>query len=64
MRVFNRRRLLEEQSGQLRCPYCGNTRFTESFGNILLVLDPEKSVLARKTNKNEKGIYALTIETY
>jgi len=64
MRIFNRKRLLEQQGGELRCPYCGGTRFSENFGNIVAILDPKKSSIAKKVNRNEKGIFALTIETY
>jgi len=63
LRVFNRKRLIE-QMGKLECPYCGNNRFTESFSNVILVLDPTKSILAKKLNKNEQGIFALSIEYY
>ena len=61
MRVFNRKRLLETR-GKLECPYCGNTRFSESFGNVILVLDPERSAIAKKLNKTERGIFALSLE--
>ncbi len=63
MRIFNRKSLLEKM-GRLECPYCGNTRFTENFGDVIMILNPEKSVLAKKVNKNEKGIFALNIELF
>jgi len=61
-RVFSRKKLVE-QMGTLKCPYCGGTKFSEDFGNVVLILDPEKSVVAKKINKNEKGIFALSVET-
>jgi len=63
MRVFNKKRLMEQQQGRrLVCPYCGNTNFSDNFGNIIAIFDPEKSAIAKKLNKNERGIFALTVE--
>ena len=63
MRIFNRKRLIE-QMGRLECPYCGSTRFTESFSGVIMILEPEESMIAKKVNKNEKGIFALSIEIF
>lgn len=61
LRVFDKKKLLDEK-GRLECPYCGGTRFTESFGGAVLILDPDKSTIAKKINKSEKGIFALSLE--
>lgn len=61
LRVFDKKKLLEEK-GRLECPYCGGTRFADSFSGVILILDPNKSVIAKKINKSEKGIFALSLE--
>jgi len=61
LRLFDKKKLIDEK-GRLECPYCGNTKFVDSFGGAILILDPEKSIIAKKINKSEKGIFALGLE--
>lgn len=60
-RVLNRKHLIKE-GDQYKCPYCGGTKFAETFSNIVMIIDPEKSYLAKQLEKHEKGIFALTVE--
>ncbi|MEM3091917.1 MAG: transcription elongation factor subunit Spt4 [Candidatus Pacearchaeota archaeon] len=41
------------------CPKCNSKEFTESFKGRIVVLNPEKSEIAQKLGKKEKGNYAL-----
>jgi len=43
------------------CPVCKSTEFSDDFSGILVVLDPENSLLAEKLEAKEPGTYALKI---
>jgi DNA-directed RNA polymerase subunit E" len=43
------------------CPVCRGTEFSDDFSGILVVLDPENSVLAKKLEIEVPGTYALKI---
>jgi DNA-directed RNA polymerase subunit E" len=43
------------------CPKCRSTSFSEDFGGLAVVFDPEKSAIARAMNIKEKGRYALKV---
>ena len=43
------------------CPVCRNTEFSDDYSGLLVVLDPENSILAEKLDTNESGNYALKI---
>jgi DNA-directed RNA polymerase subunit E" len=43
------------------CPVCKNTEFSDDFSGLLIVLDPEHSILAEKLDTTEQGAYALKI---
>jgi RNA polymerase subunit RPABC4/transcription elongation factor Spt4 len=43
------------------CPICKNTEKSDDFSGILVVLDANKSMLAKKLEANESGNYALKI---
>ncbi len=53
----NCKNLSEEQI----CPVCKGTDFSEDFSGLLIILDPEHSILAEKLETNEPGAYALKI---
>ena len=42
-----------------KCPKCSSKEFTESFKGRIVILNPEKSEIAQKLNRKEKGNYAL-----
>jgi len=42
-----------------RCPKCGSKETTDSFKGKTIILNPEKSEVAKKLNVKEKGIYAI-----
>ncbi len=42
-----------------KCPKCGSKEFTENFKGRIVILNPEKSEIAQKLNKKEKGNYAI-----
>ena len=43
------------------CPVCKGNEFSDDYSGLLIVLDPENSLLAEKLNTTEPGNYALKI---
>lgn len=43
------------------CPVCKGTEFSDDYSGLLIVLDPENSILAEKLDTTEEGQYALKI---
>ena len=43
------------------CPVCKGTEFSDDYSGILVVLDPENSILAQKLEAKVPGTYALKI---
>jgi DNA-directed RNA polymerase subunit E" len=43
------------------CPKCRSTSLSEDFGGIVIMFDPENSVIAKTMNIKEKGRYALKV---
>ena len=48
-------------SDQNICPICKGTEFSDDYSGLLVVLDPENSILAEKLKTEEAGNYALKI---
>jgi len=48
-------------SDEAVCPVCKGTEFSDDYSGLLIVLDPENSLLAEKLNTTEEGAYALKI---
>lgn len=42
-----------------KCPKCGSKEHTESFKGRIVVLDSEKSEIAKKLNLKDKGSFAI-----
>ena len=42
-----------------KCPRCGSRELTEGFRGRIVVLDPEKSEIAKQLNLKEKGNFAI-----
>lgn len=42
-----------------KCPNCGSKEYTENFKGRIVVLDPEKSEIAKEINIKEKGNFAI-----
>ncbi len=42
-----------------KCPKCGSSESTESFKGRIIVLDSEKSEIAKKLNLKGKGNFAI-----
>lgn len=43
------------------CPICKSTELSEDYSGLLIVLDPENSIMAEKMEIKEAGRYALKI---
>ena len=43
------------------CPLCHGTDFTENWKGKIIILDAEKSEIAKKLNIKSKGEYAIKI---
>ena len=48
-------------SDEAICPICKGNEFSDDYSGLLVVLDPDNSILAEKLNTSEKGAYALKI---
>ena len=48
-------------SDETVCPVCKGTEFSDDYSGLLIVLDPENSILAEKLDTTEEGSYALKI---
>ena len=42
-----------------KCPVCGSKESTDTFKGRIVVIDPEKSELAKKLKIKNKGNYAI-----
>ena len=42
-----------------KCPKCGSKESTEGFKGKIVVLDPEKSEIAKRLNLKDKGNFAI-----
>lgn len=42
-----------------KCPKCGSKESTEGFKGRIVVLNPEKSEIAKKLNLKDKGNFAI-----
>ncbi|MCD6491937.1 MAG: transcription elongation factor subunit Spt4 [Candidatus Njordarchaeia archaeon] len=65
-RVYTKSELEAERkrrdSKVLTCPYCGSTSFTRKFTNIVLIVDPEKSIIAKELSIIHPGVFAYSLE--
>ena len=61
-RVFPRHDAYAKDSNRPQCPFCGSTEITDVFSNVVVILDPEKSRVAKELEKKERGVFALTVE--
>ena len=43
------------------CPICKGTELSDDYSSLLIVLDPDNSLLAEKLEAKEAGNYALKI---
>lgn len=44
-----------------RCPICGSSEFTFEWSGIVIVIDPEKSEVAKMLDVKSPGRYALKV---
>lgn len=45
--------------GRESCPKCGSKELTEGFKGRVVVIDPEKSEIAKNLNIKDKGEFAI-----
>lgn len=43
------------------CPRCRATSLSDDHGGLVVIFDPEKSMIAKAMNIKEKGRYALKV---
>jgi len=48
-------------SGASICPACGSSEIGDSFKGKFVVLDSEKSEVAKNLKHNKKGVYAIKL---
>lgn len=44
------------------CPLCGGSQFSESFNGRVIVVDPDKSIVAQKLGMKKPGEYAIKVK--
>ena len=44
-----------------KCPVCGSTAFTTFWRGYVIIIDPEKSDIAKKMGITSRGKYALRL---
>ncbi|MEQ9714876.1 MAG: transcription elongation factor subunit Spt4 [Candidatus Asgardarchaeia archaeon] len=44
-----------------RCPICKSTDLTTDFSGIVIINNPENSIIAKKLNIKQPGMYALKV---
>lgn len=44
-----------------KCPICNSANLVENWKGRVIVLDPEKSEIAKKLDIKKKGVYAIKI---
>lgn len=44
-----------------RCENCGSTNLTQVFSGIIIILDVERSEIARELGVRKKGSYAIRV---
>ena len=43
------------------CPICKNHDLSPNWGGLIIVLDSEKSKIAKKVNHTQNGMYAIRV---
>ncbi|MHA2252152.1 MAG: transcription elongation factor subunit Spt4 [Candidatus Kariarchaeaceae archaeon] len=61
MKACRHCRFLIQDKKENRCPSCNSTDLSEDFSGIVIILDPEKSEIAKRLNVNKPGQYALRV---
>ena len=44
-----------------RCENCGSTNLTQNFSGMIIIIDEEKSEIARELGIKKKGSYAIRV---
>lgn len=44
-----------------RCENCGSTNLTQAFSGMVIILDEERSEIARELGIRKKGAYAIRV---
>jgi DNA-directed RNA polymerase subunit E" len=44
-----------------KCPVCGNESFTDNWSGMIIVIDPEKSKIAKSLGIKVPGKYAIRV---
>ena len=45
----------------VRCPYCGSSDVSEDWSGLVIVIDPEASLIAKRLEIKKPGRYALRV---
>lgn len=54
-------RICHVMTTKSHCPICKSTNLSESFSGLVLIFDPDNSMIARKLNITKPGEYALQV---
>jgi RNA polymerase subunit RPABC4/transcription elongation factor Spt4 len=56
------KRIYDDNDPYLQTPQAKNKEFVEKYSSSVYILDPEKSIIAKKLNIKEPGLYAINIK--
>lgn len=54
-------RICHVMTTKSHCPNCKSTSLSESFSGLVLIFNPEESIIAQKLNISKPGEYALQV---
>ena len=43
------------------CPICKGNQFSDNLKGRIIIMDPEKSIIAKKADLKVKGVYAVKV---
>jgi len=49
------------EKNENRCPNCNSTDLSDDHSGVVIIIDPEKSEIAKKLNVSKPGQYALRV---
>ena len=60
MKACRQCRYVVKQSS--KCPLCGSEDLSEKFSGLIVIIDPEKSMVAKELGIKTPGEYALLVQ--
>ncbi len=52
---------VREKERQIKCPNCGSTDVSDDWSGLIIIFDPENSIVAQKLGIKKPGRYAIKV---